>query len=742
MTDHKSNSNAIKASKVKPKRGNTDMTKGNTPSKTRKVSPTTTSIKKESKAIRDKSTSNKRVSTDTLPIKRDPLTLFTLKDTEKIMLLDRANLGEGTSFMCDDNRFTYYVLLNLWAFQLKQASEFGFLDIQRFIHEKGLIACIRECSEASDAIINQLPIRQPWLRTLCYDSGYDLSSRCSADGKAVRIALQLLRFPKRLSPAGMSNLEQKALTDFQQVNRSCKLYDRQSVPTSHRYPVSMIASSSSPGIKAGDEIIIRKGSDGVWASRSDHYWLTRRLRDVLSPLSSTNVKFDTTEGIFTSGAGADSTKDLVSKVCAAQLQYPSLFHPMYTSVPIVEELSATCVSVVNAVPKSYKARRIIAKESAGRQYCLGAIRERIIKTMDKKKVHNRTISEYIVLDNQMVNNHLAQLGSVDGALATIDLSNASDTVRRSLFNEIFPENIVHAISPYLSNKADIGSNGLVTLYMCATAGTACTFLIESLVFFAIAVVAVEYCSTMLGVPFPSESIGIYGDDIVVPTYAAETTIDFLAMLGFSVNTSKSFYELELRDGQYSYFRESCGGEYVDGYDVSTSYFTRKTLEIGNPATLVKLVDMQHKLYDNRSASYWLASLVRELEPRMTYSEPGSDSADLWARTEDIQYGYAPAAKVEFRDGKRRLTTVLTDNLREMHLKPIVVYSGFEGTTLNAKLSIQQRQEAYELYSYMMFLACGPKYATPLDRLLLISDPRLSYAKASRGSSITWSIIKE
>ena len=62
---------------------------------------------------------------------------------------------------------------------------------------------------------------------------------------------------------------------------------------------------------------------------------------------------------------------------------------------------------------------------------------------------------------------------------------------------------------------------------------------------------------------------VYGDDIIVPTQCAEATIELLTSLGFKTNVSKSFYD------KACWFRESCGGEYCDGYDVTPMRISRK-----------------------------------------------------------------------------------------------------------------------------------------------------------------------
>jgi hypothetical protein len=85
-------------------------------------------------------------------------------------------------------------------------------------------------------------------------------------------------------------------------------------------------------------------------------------------------------------------------------------------------------------------------------------------------------------------------------------------------------------------------------------GNGFTFELESLIFFAIA-----SCSCDAGI------VSVYGDDIIVPSQYATDVMKNLEMCGFSLNWDKSFI-----DGP---FRESCGGDYFEGFDIRPVYVT-------------------------------------------------------------------------------------------------------------------------------------------------------------------------
>jgi hypothetical protein len=66
------------------------------------------------------------------------------------------------------------------------------------------------------------------------------------------------------------------------------------------------------------------------------------------------------------------------------------------------------------------------------------------------------------------------------------------------------------------------------------------------------------CYGTKGYPLPPR---IYGDDIVCDNKTTSSLLSLLDQLGFSVNTDKSFTGTDA-------YRESCGGHYFDGHDVT------------------------------------------------------------------------------------------------------------------------------------------------------------------------------
>jgi len=110
--------------------------------------------------------------------------------------------------------------------------------------------------------------------------------------------------------------------------------------------------------------------------------------------------------------------------------------------------------------------------------------------------------------------------------------------------------------------------------MFSSMGNGFTFELESLLFWAI-VKTTCYLTGTRGI------VSVYGDDIICPTEASNDVQWALEFFGFQVNTEKSF--------STGPFRESCGGHYYDGFDI-TPFYVKAPL-----AKLTDVIDVANKL---------------------------------------------------------------------------------------------------------------------------------------------------
>jgi hypothetical protein len=155
--------------------------------------------------------------------------------------------------------------------------------------------------------------------------------------------------------------------------------------------------------------------------------------------------------------------------------------------------------------------------------------------------------------DQSVNQRSAYVGSLTGALATLDLSSASDTVSREIVYELLPLDWAHALSRGRSGKIELPNGDIVLQEKFSAMGNGYTFPLETLIFWALASSCCEN----------SAEVSVYGDDIIVPTQYFDLVSEVLRYAGFVVNEKKSF--------AHGPFRESCGHDYFEGINVRPFY---------------------------------------------------------------------------------------------------------------------------------------------------------------------------
>lgn len=154
---------------------------------------------------------------------------------------------------------------------------------------------------------------------------------------------------------------------------------------------------------------------------------------------------------------------------------------------------------------------------------------------------------------QELHRNLACNASRDGGSATIDLSNASDTVSTALVKILLPEPWYDLLVSLRSPFTQVGGEW-VKLEKFSSMGNGFTFELETLIFLSLC----HACGGKVGI----DTFG-YGDDLIIPTDITRDVVAFLAYCGMTTNVSKSF--------STGSFRESCGGDYMDGIEVRPFY---------------------------------------------------------------------------------------------------------------------------------------------------------------------------
>jgi len=264
---------------------------------------------------------------------------------------------------------------------------------------------------------------------------------------------------------------------------------------------------------------------------------------------------------------------------------------------------------VISVPKTLKTPRIIAMEPAHMQYAQQALSQRFVDLLETDKVTRMLVG----FTDQMPNRRLAKLGSEGGSLATLDLSSASDLVSNRLVNVLFTHwpHLREAVAATRSRRASVLGHGVIPLSKFASMGSALCFPIEAVVFTTAVFVGIarelntsvtqELVQMVLG------RVRVYGDDIIVPVEYVHSVIDSLEAFGFKVGLGKSFW-----NGR---FRESCGGDYYAGWDVTPVRCRRPIPTSREDAEgVISLVSLRNLLYGKglwRTAG-WLDEKITKL----------------------------------------------------------------------------------------------------------------------------------
>lgn len=208
---------------------------------------------------------------------------------------------------------------------------------------------------------------------------------------------------------------------------------------------------------------------------------------------------------------------------------------------------------VTSVPKSFKSARIIAPDTI-----LGGFLSRGLGDMLRKRLENGTHIDLAL--QQERHRRWAQVASRTGHLATIDMSKASDSFVRRHIECIVPKSWHHALEIVRSPVVKVNDQAhTVSSFMLMGSGH--TFPLQTILFFCLA----EATRTLLR---SRGKVSVYGDDIILPTRISTHFIDIMSELGFTINSSKSFYDSpDPCMPSQTFFRESCGGDYKGGVDV-------------------------------------------------------------------------------------------------------------------------------------------------------------------------------
>lgn len=168
----------------------------------------------------------------------------------------------------------------------------------------------------------------------------------------------------------------------------------------------------------------------------------------------------------------------------------------------------------------------------------------------------------------MIHRQVARESSISREFATLDLSNASDTLSLSLVQLLLPPRWFELLSFLRSPKSQIDGKWIV-LEKFSSMGNGFTFELETIIFAALCCAVSRQAGHKgrLGL-----DVFVFGDDIIVKDDIQASLKSVLQFCGFTLNADKSF-------SGASPFRESCGGDYFLGSNVRPFYLKHGLSEI-------------------------------------------------------------------------------------------------------------------------------------------------------------------
>lgn len=235
------------------------------------------------------------------------------------------------------------------------------------------------------------------------------------------------------------------------------------------------------------------------------------------------------------------------------------FDPRLNGTDAASALSLTIVrgSSLSTVPKNEETDRTICTEPLANM-ALQLAAGRYIEGALKLLGYHISKGDSDLVQSER-NRDYAWLGSLTGLLHSFDLKSASDCISESLIRAIWPREWYELFMTLRSEETCTPDGNWVRLNMVSTMGNGFTFPMMTLTILALFVASLGYSK----VTVPLSTFQVFGDDIIVHDDYAEELAMVLSWAGFIINTNKSYTE--------GRFRESCGGDFFMGMDITPFY---------------------------------------------------------------------------------------------------------------------------------------------------------------------------
>jgi hypothetical protein len=232
------------------------------------------------------------------------------------------------------------------------------------------------------------------------------------------------------------------------------------------------------------------------------------------------------------------------------------------------------------------------------------------------------------LTDQARNRFYAQCGSEsddDEGFVTLDLKDASNCVFREPVRYLLPVAWHDALNACRAEYGVSQRFGKLRYELFASMGNGFCFPLETLLIAAACHAA--------GAGRPRLDYSVYGDDIVIRKRHVGAVVAALSVLGFSVNTKKSFTS--------GPFRESCGADYFRGIDVRPL-----TLDfpLNDIRAVFKFLNLTRRNSFTKEFFGHLDLTWFGVPPRLQYVRPCEGPPDTAVQVEQDQFLSSPFAR--------------------------------------------------------------------------------------------------
>ena len=344
--------------------------------------------------------------------------------------------------------------------------------------------------------------------------------------------------------------------------------------------------TESRNFRTNQRLFLHDNGDKLLAGRSFDDWIDRASR-LIQKVIGTRPPYSSLTGEFSGGASTSKRRQIgmVQRKYVGQQDvterawdhvWPHLLEsPLWVRYnESVLQPNFVVSSILFTVPKNDTIDRVACKEP---DYNMWA--QKAVGNFFRRRLKRRC---GVDLNDQSINRDLAR-DAVRLSLATVDLSSASDSVTTQLVCRLLPTEWFVYLQD-LRVHSTLVKDHVHELEMFSSMGNGFTFELESLIFWA------------LTRAVSAGTVSVYGDDLIMPIRDYPVVRTLLNYCGFVVNKDKSFAT--------GLFRESCGGHYHDGADVTPFYVKEPVLCL---TQLIRLLNRLRKWASANGSSSWASS---------------------------------------------------------------------------------------------------------------------------------------